>query len=153
MRAMRHFTRSALVAAPPERLFALINDVERYPEFVPWCVGSRVLSQTPGEVVASLDVKRSLLRTSFTTRNTFVEPDSVTMSLVDGPFRSLEGRWVVTPISDAGGAALGSRVTLEMRFEIANALTASLLEPVFEETVASLVEAFVARARATGGAA
>ena len=132
--------------------FALINDVERYPEFVPWCVGSTVLSRTPTEVVASLEVKRSLLRTRFTTRNTLVEPDSVTMQLVEGPFRSLEGRWVITPISDAGGAALGCRVSLEMHFEIANALTASLLEPVFEETVASLVEAFVARARATDSA-
>ena len=146
---MRHFTRSALVAAPPARLFALINDVERYPAFVPWCVGSEVLSRTPTEVVASLEIKRSLLRARFTTRNTLVEPDSVTMQLVDGPFRSLEGKWIITPIQDAAGASLGCRVTLEMRFEIANALTASLLEPLFEETVASLVEAFVARARAT----
>ena len=146
---MRHFTRSALVAAPPARLFALINDVERYPAFVPWCVGSQVLSRTPTEVVATLEIKRSLLRTRFTTRNTLVEPDSVTMQLVDGPFRSLEGTWTLTPIQDAAGTALGCRVTLDMRFEIANALTASLLEPVFEETVASLVEAFVARARAT----
>lgn len=152
MRGMRHFTRSALVAAAPERLFALINDVERYPEFVPWCVGSRVLSRSATEVVASLEVKRSLLKTSFTTRNTLVEPDSVTMALVDGPFRSLEGRWIVAPIQDASGASLGCRVTLEMRFEIANGLTAALLEPIFEETVASLVEAFVARARATPAA-
>ncbi len=148
MHGMRHFTRSALVAATPEKLFALINDVERYPEFVPWCVGSTVLSRSPTEVVAALEVKRSLLRTRFTTRNTLVEPDSVTMALVDGPFRSLEGRWVITPISDAAGAALGSRVTLEMRFEI-NGLAAAVMEPVFEETVASLVEAFVARARAS----
>lgn len=149
MHGMRHFTRSALVAAPPEKLFALINDVERYPEFVPWCVGSAVMSRTATEVVASLEVKRSLLRTRFTTRNTLVEPDSVTMALVEGPFRSLEGRWTVSPISDATGAALGSRVSLEMRFEI-NGLAAAVMEPVFEETVASLVEAFVARARATG---
>jgi ribosome-associated toxin RatA of RatAB toxin-antitoxin module len=146
---MRHFTRSALVAAAPERLFALINDVEHYPEFVPWCVGSQLLSRTGTEVVARLDVKRSLLRTSFTTRNTLVEPDGVTMTLVEGPFRMLEGHWVIKPISDASGASLGSRVSLEMRFEIASSLTSALLEPVFEETVASLVDAFVARARAT----
>ena len=53
MHGMRHFTRSALVAATPEKLFALINDVERYPEFVPWCVGSEVLSRTPTEVTPS----------------------------------------------------------------------------------------------------
>lgn len=148
---MRHFTRSALVAAPPARLFALINDVERYPEFVPWCVGSVVLSRTPAEVVASLEVRRSLLRTRFTTRNTLVEPDCVTMTLVDGPFTALEGRWIIAGIEDAAGTPIGSRVTLEMRFEISNGLTASLLEPLFEETAASLVEAFVARARATAG--
>jgi ribosome-associated toxin RatA of RatAB toxin-antitoxin module len=144
---MRQFTRSALVAAPPARLFALINDVERYPEFVPWCVGSTVLSRSPTEVVASLEVKRSLLRTRFTTRNTLEDGRSVRMELVEGPFRTLEGRWTVTPIDAAGGAPLGCRVQLELRFEFANALSATLLEPVFEQTVGSLVEAFVARAR------
>ena len=148
---MRQFIRSALVAAPPARLFALINDVERYPEFVPWCVASRVLSRTPTEVVASLDVKRSLLRTSFTTRNTLEGDSAVRMELVEGPFRSLQGRWTVTPIYDVNGAAMGCRVQLEMRFEFANALSASLLEPLFEQTVASLVEAFVARARSPAG--
>jgi ribosome-associated toxin RatA of RatAB toxin-antitoxin module len=152
MRRMRHFTRSALVTAPPERLFALINEVERYPEFVPGCAAARVLSRSPSEVVAALEVRRGLLRTGFTTRNTLVEPDSVTMSLVEGPFRSLEGRWTITPIADAAGAPLGSRVTLEMRFEIAGGLTASLLEPIFEETAASLMEAFVRRAREPGEA-
>jgi ribosome-associated toxin RatA of RatAB toxin-antitoxin module len=149
MRAMRHFTRSALVAAPAARLYALINDVERYPEFVPWCVGARVISRAPGEVVAALDIKRSVLKTSFTTRNTLEEPHRITMQLLDGPFRSLSGRWTLTPIADASGASLGCRVELQMSFEFANAVSAALLESVFEQTVASLVEAFVLRARAS----
>ena len=144
---MRQITRTALVAAPPARLFALINDVERYPEFVPGCIGSSVLSRTPTEVVATLEVKRSLLRTRFTTRNTLEDGSSVRMSLVEGPFRMLEGRWTVTPIDDAAGAPLGCRVQLAMRFEFTNALSASLLEPLFEQTVTALMEAFVARAR------
>jgi len=148
---MRHFTRSALVAAPPARLFALINDIERYPQFVPWCVGATVLSRSPTQVVATLDVKRSLLRTRFTTRNTLEDERSVRMELVEGPFRDLQGRWTVTPIEAADGAALGCRVQLQMQFEFANVLTASVLEPVFEQTVASLVEAFVARARSPQG--
>ena len=145
---MRQFTRSALVAAPPERLLALINDVERYPEFLPWCVGARLVSRTPTEIVASLDVKRSLLRTSFTTRNTLEDGNVVRMDLVEGPFKSLQGRWTVMPIDAAGGGSMGCRVTLAMRFEFANALSGALLEPLFEQTAASLVEAFVARARA-----
>jgi ribosome-associated toxin RatA of RatAB toxin-antitoxin module len=148
---MRQFTRSALVAAPPARLFALINDIERYPQFVPWCVGATVLSRSDTQVVATLDVKRSLLRTRFTTRNTLEDGSGVRMELVEGPFRTLTGRWTVTPIDAAGGAPLGCRVQLQMQFEFANALTASLLEPIFEQTVASLVEAFVARARRPEG--
>jgi ribosome-associated toxin RatA of RatAB toxin-antitoxin module len=147
MRRMRQVKRSALVAETPERMFELINDVERYPEFVPWCVGSRLISRGPAEVVAALDVRRGLLRASFTTRNTLVGASSMRMDLVEGPFKSLAGLWTLDAIQEPGGAALGCRVTLEMRFEFSNPVSGALLEPVFEHTVASLVDAFVARAR------
>ena len=144
---MRQIKRSALVPETPARMYELINDVERYPEFVPWCVGARLISREGPEVVARLDVKRGLLRASFTTRNTLEEGCRVRMALVEGPFRALEGLWTLTGITDASGASLGCRVELEMSFEFSNALSGALLEPVFEHTVASLVDAFVARAR------
>ena len=131
----------------PDQMFDLVADVAKYPQFLPWCVGARVLSRDDAGLVAALDVRRGMLRTSFTTRNAPDGPEAITMDLVDGPFRSLYGRWSVEAIRDPAGAELGSRVTLAIRFELANALTATLLEPLFEETVASLVEAFVARAR------
>jgi len=139
---MREVVRSAMVSVPPERLYALITDIERYPEFVPGCTLARIEERGETEVVATLGVQRSALNTEFTTRNT-LEPDrKITMRLVRGPFRFLEGVWTVTPVGEAG-----CEVRLTLRFEFANRLAGMMFAPLFEETAASLVDAFVLRAR------
>jgi ribosome-associated toxin RatA of RatAB toxin-antitoxin module len=95
-------------------------------------------------VVATLNIKRGPLRAEFTTRN-LLEPDRrVLMQFVSGPFRVLEGLWTLTPLGE-----LGCRVELEMRFEFANRFAGALFESLFEDTAASLVDAFVKRARET----
>jgi ribosome-associated toxin RatA of RatAB toxin-antitoxin module len=125
-------------------MYALINDIERYPEFVPWCAAARADSRKEGEIVATLNIKRGPLRAEFTTRN-LLEPDRrVLMQFVSGPFRVLEGLWTLSPLGE-----LGCRVELEMRFEFANRVAGTLFEPLFEDTAASLVDAFVKRARET----
>jgi ribosome-associated toxin RatA of RatAB toxin-antitoxin module len=139
---MRQVTRSALVAQPPSRMFALINDIESYPGFVPGCTHARIESRTDSEIVATIGVQRGPLQAELTTRNT-LEPDRrITMTRVRGPFRELEGEWRLTPVGD------GCRVELFMRFAFANRMSAVVFEPIFEQTAASLVDAFVARARA-----
>jgi ribosome-associated toxin RatA of RatAB toxin-antitoxin module len=139
---MREVKRSALIAESPARMYGLVNDIERYPEFVPWCTAARVVSRKEGEVVATLAIKRGPLHSEFTTRN-LLEPDKrVLMQFVSGPFRVLEGLWTFTPLGE-----LGCRVELEMRFEFANRVAATIFEPLFENTAASLVDAFVKRAR------
>ncbi len=136
--------RSALIAESPARMYQLINDIERYPEFVPGCVAARVDSRKQQEVVATLQIRKGPLHADFTTRN-LLEPDSrVLMQLVRGPFRVLEGLWTLTPLGD-----LGWRVELEIRFEFATRVTGALFEPLFEGMAASLVDAFVKRARDT----
>jgi len=141
---MREVKRSALIAESPARMYALINDIERYPEFVPWCAAARVDSRKDGEVVATLNIKRGPLRAEFTTRN-LLEPDRrILMQFVSGPFRVLEGLWTLSPLGE-----LGCRVELEMRFEFANRVAGTLFESLFEDTAASLVDAFVKRARET----
>jgi len=138
---MREVTRSALVAQPPSRMFALINDIESYPAFVPGCTHARVESRTPAQIVATLGVRRGPMRAEITTRNT-LEPDRrIKMALVRGPFRELEGEWKLTPVGE------GCRVELAMRFAFSNPMSAVVFEPLFEQTATSLVDAFVARAR------
>jgi ribosome-associated toxin RatA of RatAB toxin-antitoxin module len=139
---MREVKRSALIAQSPARLFALINDVERYPEFVPGCTHARIESRAANELVATIAVRRGALRAEFTTRNES-EPDRrVTMHLVRGPFEVLEGEWLLFPIADSG-----CRVELTMRFAFSNPVSAVIFEPLFADTVGALMDAFVARAR------
>jgi ribosome-associated toxin RatA of RatAB toxin-antitoxin module len=141
---MREVKRSALIAESPGRMYALINDIDRYPEFVPWCTAARVESRKEGEVLATLTIKRGPLRAEFTTRNLLEPGKRVLMQFVSGPFSVLEGLWTLTPLGD-----LGCRVELEMRFEFANRVAGTLFAPLFEDTAASLVDAFVKRARET----
>jgi ribosome-associated toxin RatA of RatAB toxin-antitoxin module len=139
---MRQVKRSALVAQPPSRMFALINDVESYPAFVPGCTHARVESRTTMEIVATLGVKKGPMHAELTTRNTLEQDRRVTMSLVRGPFKELEGVWTLTPVGEGG-----CRVDLDLRFAFRNPMSAVLFDPLFEQTAASLVDAFVARAR------
>jgi ribosome-associated toxin RatA of RatAB toxin-antitoxin module len=138
---MREVKRSALVNQPPARLYALINDIESYPQFLPWCTHARVVTRTPQEIVATIGVRQGPLQGEFTTRNALVEDRSVRMQLVSGPFRTLEGLWQLTPVEG------GCRVELGMRFAFRSSLTGLLFESKFAETIGSLVDAFVARAR------
>ncbi|MGQ0834728.1 MAG: type II toxin-antitoxin system RatA family toxin [Gammaproteobacteria bacterium] len=143
---MRDIKRSALVPHPPDRMFALINDIERYPEFVPWCTRARVEARSEREIVATLAVRRGPLRAEFTTRNE-LEPDRmIRLHLVRGPFSVLEGQWILTRIGTTG-----CRIELRMRFAFATTFSGALFEPVFEKTAASLLDAFVARAKAIYG--
>jgi len=139
---MREVKRSALVNKPPAELFALINDIESYPQFLPWCTHARVLSRTPTEIVATIGVRQGPLHGEFTTRNTLATDRSIHLQLVSGPFSMLEGEWQLTPIEPEG-----CRVELTMRFAFTHRLTGLLFEPKFAATIGSLVDAFVARAR------
>jgi ribosome-associated toxin RatA of RatAB toxin-antitoxin module len=139
---MREVTRSALVARTPALLYRLVEEVERYPEFVPGCTLAEVLERSENEMLARLAVRRGVLRTEFTTRNTLDPGRSVHMQLVEGPFRVLQGHWSFTPV-----ASNGCRIEFALRFEFASALKSALFEPLFEETAGSLVRAFAVRAQ------
>ena len=136
---MREVRRSALVALGPERAFALIADVRRYPQFVPGCRTARIESQSEHEIVATLGISRGPLRTEFTTRNSLEPFRYIGLELVDGPFRTLKGGWTISPVGTDG-----CRIELELRFEFRLALPSALLDPVFEGLAAALVDAFVA---------
>ena len=123
-------------------MYALVNDVARYPEFLPWCVAEKFEDVAPNERLASLSVSRGVLRTEFTTRNTLQCDAEIMMRLVEGPFRSLTGRWKFDPL---GGQ--GARVGFRVEFEFRNALTAAAFSTVFQSLCGTLVDAFVARAR------
>jgi ribosome-associated toxin RatA of RatAB toxin-antitoxin module len=127
-------------------MFALVQDIEGYPQFVPWVSAAQVISRTESEVIGQLEMERSGLREKFTTRNVLMPPNRMDLKLVDGPFKVLEGIWSFDAIGDKG-----TRIGLSIRFEFANPMLSFMLSKTFEKSCAQLVDAFVARARTVYG--
>lgn len=138
---MRKVNRSALVSYSAEQMFRLVEDVEAYPEFLPWCTDVQVHSRDENVVEASLELSRGQLRKYFRTRNTLSRFDSMSLELVGGPFRVLSGGWRFDALGDDG-----SKVTLELEFELENRALDLIIGTFFEETCNSMVDAFIERA-------
>jgi ribosome-associated toxin RatA of RatAB toxin-antitoxin module len=143
---MRQVDRTALVPFTPEQMFALVADIERYPDFVPWVVGAKILQTDERGVIGQLEMERAGVREKFTTRNVFERPVRMSLALVDGPFRLLDGLWTFDAVGDKG-----TKIRLAIRFEFANPLSAMLLSRAFEKSCAEMVDAFVDRARIVYG--
>ncbi len=149
---MREVRRSALVPYTPAQMYALVNDVRRYPDFLPWCPATRVLEETAESVTASLDMQRAGVRLTLTTHNRMRPGERIEMALGDGPLSRFAGRWDFVPIvaggeGDAPAVLRGCRVELLVEFEFRNRALGLVLGPLFESTWNSLVDAFVRRAR------
>jgi ribosome-associated toxin RatA of RatAB toxin-antitoxin module len=139
---LKVFDRSALVTHTPAQMFALVDDVPRYPEFLPGCVGARIENTSATERVAALKIARGSFDFEFTTRNSIIPDAQILMQLIEGPFRHLTGRWNFDAIGDRG-----SRVRFKVEFEFKNRLLAVALNPMFESVCDKIVDAFVARAQ------
>lgn len=138
---MPTINRSALVPYTPREMFALVDDVGAYPQFLPWCKNARVLSRDEDEVRASLDLARGGFEKSFTTCNRLQKNKMIEMRLVEGPFRHLDGFWRFDPI---GGQ--GCKVSLDLDFEFSNKIVGMAFGPVFNQIANTLVDSFCKRA-------
>ena len=132
---MREVRRSALVPYSPMQMYALVNDVRRYPEFLPWCPATRVHEETQFTITATVDMQRAGVRFAITTRNTMQPGERLFV-----PIRA-------TGSDDQPAEVRGCRVELLVTFEFRSATLGLVLGPLFESTWNSLVDAFVRRAR------
>ena len=148
---MREIQRSALVPFTPEQMFALVDDIERYAEFLPWVTIATVVERSDCERVGQVTVSRAGFREQFTTRNTVSPPNRLAMKLIDGPFNVLEGVWTFDAIGETD-APRGTRIHLELRIEFKNRLMDLMLAPKYESSCDAVVDAFVKRARSVYGA-
>lgn len=138
---MTQVNRSALVLHTAEQMFDLVNDVRTYPQFLPWCASTEVISEREDELVATLNLSKGGLKYSFTTRNRLQRPGRMEIALVEGPFSALRGIWVFTPLSDEA-----CKVELTMDFEFKGKLTGMAMSKVFNSVATTMVDAFVSRA-------
>ncbi len=137
---------SALVPHTPEQMFALVNDVEAYPSYMNGCAGARVLKRDDKSVTARLDLEKAGLRQSFTTRNILRAPDSITMELVEGPFRKLQGLWQFKPLTNGG-----CQIEFRLEYEFSNFLLGLAAGKVMAQLVNEQVDAVCRRAQALYG--
>jgi ribosome-associated toxin RatA of RatAB toxin-antitoxin module len=144
---MAHIERSALVMHSAERMFTLVCDVQSYPQFLPWCVASHLLSENETELVAGMTIKKGGIEQTFTTRNEKQSPDWMTMELVDGPFTKLSGKFTFQRLNDEA-----CKVILELDFDVAGKILSMTLSPIFKQAANTMVDAFVQRADVVYGA-
>lgn len=133
--------RNALVPYNPRQMFELVNNIEDYPRFLPWCSASEVSSRSDEEVEASIQIAWSGMHKSFTTRNTLYPHERMDMKLVDGPFRSFEGKWSFIPVGEHG-----CKVHMSLEFEFTGSMLDRFFQPIFNNIANSLVDAFCKRA-------
>lgn len=124
----------------PEQLFNLVADVRRYPEFLPWCVGARVVSQTETELLADLTIGFKLFRETFRSRVELERPDEIRVRYENGPFRYLNNTWKFRPVE------AGTEVDFFVDFEFRSALLQAVIGVVFNEAVRLMVRSFERRA-------
>lgn len=122
-------------------MFALVDDVEAYVEFLPWCSGSTVLTRSATEVTARLAISHSGFQKTFATRNVYGTNNSISMYLLEGPFKRLEGVWQFLPLGEQG-----CKIALDLEFEFSNRLVGMTFGPLFGQMAGSLVDAFTQRA-------
>ena len=135
-------SRSALVMYSAEEMYALINDVNSYPSFVPDCSDSKILNQNDTTMTASLLVAKGGLQKWFTTQNTLIKNESVKLTLVDGPFKYLTGEWRLSSLSDNA-----CKISFELDYEFSNKVLALAFGRVFSHLTNNIVQAFTLRAK------
>lgn len=140
---MRKVSRSALVPHSANEMFALVDDIESYPRFLPWCSAAIVHVRNEIVVEATLELKSRGLSKSFTTRNTLRQDESISIALLGGPFRHLDGGWQFQHLGEDG-----CKVSLNLEFKFENVMTDLVFGHFFEEVCNSLVDAFTERAKA-----
>lgn len=133
--------RSSFLPYSARQMFELVDAIDDYPRFLPWCSKSHVIRREADEVEASLELSWSGMHKSFTTKNKLTPYERIDITLVQGPFRHLEGIWSFVPMGEDG-----CKVELELDFELTGHFLDKFFQPVFHHMANSLVELFTKRA-------
>jgi ribosome-associated toxin RatA of RatAB toxin-antitoxin module len=133
--------RSEIVPYTPAQMYDLVNAIEDYPSFIPWCKASHIHLRNEDEVQATLDFAKGAIQKSFTTCNRLQVNKMIEIRLLDGPFRHLEGFWKFDGLAEGG-----TQISLDMEFEFANKLLSMAFSPIFHQATNALVDVFCQRA-------
>ena len=140
--------KTVLIEHTPAQMYALVDDVERYAEFLPWCAKTELRFRDDHKTVATLHIDFLSVKSHFTTENAKAFPDAMHMKLVDGPFRSFDGTWHFKPLGDSA-----CKIEFRLSYEFSSKIFEKIIGPVFSRIANTFIEAFVQRAAQVYGAA
>jgi ribosome-associated toxin RatA of RatAB toxin-antitoxin module len=138
--------KSVFLGYSAQQMFDLVDRVEDYPKFLPWCGGVEVRERGENSVVASVGINFHGVRQSFTTSNVNTPPTAIKMNLVDGPFKTLHGTWTFKPLREDA-----CKVELDLQYEFSSRLLEQVIGPVFGMIANSMVDSFCKRAETVYG--
>jgi len=138
---MADVKKNVIVNHSAEKMFNLVDRIEDYPLFLPWCGGSKVIERNNQITKASIHIKYSGVNQSFTTQNTKDYPHRIDLKLIDGPFKVLEGFWIFTPINKEGCS-----IEFHLHYEFSNFILDKLISPIFSKIANTFVDGFVTQA-------
>jgi coenzyme Q-binding protein COQ10 len=146
--SMKTHRETRLLPYTAEQMFDLVADVQRYPEFLPWCMGARIREQTPEMLLADLMIGFKMVRERFSSR-VWLDRDAmkIRVEYINGPFRSLQNDWTFHPTPEGG-----CRIEFYLEFEFSSMMLQTLIGVLFHEAVRRMVAAFETRAKQLYGA-
>ena len=134
--------KSVLIEYSAAQMYALVENVAAYPEFLPWCGGTEILKQESDVTRAAITIDFRGIKQRFSTENRANPPQLIEMTLVDGPFRQLDGSWRFKALGDDA-----CKIEFRLHYEFSSKLLEKLVGPVFHFIASTFVDAFVKRAR------
>lgn len=139
---MKKITRSALLPYSAQKMYDLVNAVDQYPQFLPWCGGAQINHATQTFMQASVTIAKAGISQTFETENHLTPNQRIEMKLLDGPFKFLHGEWTFKALDEEA-----CKIVFDIEFEMKSGLLNMAIGPIFEQIASTLVDSFVERAK------
>ena len=138
---MHNIHKSAIVLHPAEKMFQLVDSVENYPQFLPWCGSTQIIERDNDKTIASIEINYKGIRQAFTTENTKKQNQEMIIKLIDGPFKSLSGEWMFKNLDKDS-----CQIELKLEYEFSNVILEKLISPVFNMIANTFIDEFIKEA-------
>ena len=138
---MHNIHKSAIVLHPAQKMFQLVDSVENYPQFLPWCGSTQIIERDNDKTIASIEINYKGIRQTFTTKNTKKQNQEMNIKLIDGPFKSLSGQWMFKNLDKDS-----CQIELKLEYEFSNVILEKLISPVFNMIANTFIDEFIKEA-------
>ena len=138
---MHNIHKSAIVLHPAQKMFQLVDSVENYPQFLPWCGSTQIIERNNDKTIASIEINYKGIRQTFTTENTKRQNQEMIIKLIDGPFKSLSGEWMFKNLDKDS-----CQIELKLEYEFSNVILEKLISPVFNMIANTFIDEFIKEA-------